>query len=263
MGWESLGLVSAPTGLESLPGDRPGSILSSSATTVSSGTSGSAAAGAVGKAWAGILIESAAVSWGLEPDRCVRDWRRSRHVAPLVGRRELAGLGKPGRLPARTVSACRRGRPNVSTASSSATISTCITSGTAAAGAAGRTSAATSIPTPRPCLGARTRSTRSRLAAITPCGTAGGTVRVGTGRESLGGLCTDGVGVSSWAPGRLDRFVVGNDRQLWHKWGQWWLERLGSLGRQYLFESGRRLLGLTSDRRVCARRRPRHVAPMV
>ncbi len=43
------------------------------------------------------------------------------------------------------------------------------------------------------------------------------------GWESLGGFCTDGVGVSSWAPGRLDCFVVGNDRQLWHKWfsGGW------------------------------------------
>jgi len=41
--------------------------------------------------------------------------------------------------------------------------------------------------------------------------------------ESLGGFCTDGVGVSSWAPGRLDCFVVGNDRQLFHKWfdGGW------------------------------------------
>ena len=38
------------------------------------------------------------------------------------------------------------------------------------------------------------------------------------GWESLGGFCTDGVGVSSWAPGRLDCFVVGNDRALWHKW---------------------------------------------
>ena len=41
--------------------------------------------------------------------------------------------------------------------------------------------------------------------------------------ESLGGFCTDGVGVSSWNSGRLDGFVVGNDRQLWHKWfaGGW------------------------------------------
>jgi subtilisin family serine protease len=40
---------------------------------------------------------------------------------------------------------------------------------------------------------------------------------------SLGGFCTDGVGVASWAPGRLDCFVVGNDRQLYHKWfsGGW------------------------------------------
>lgn len=38
------------------------------------------------------------------------------------------------------------------------------------------------------------------------------------GWESLGGFCTDGVDVSSWAPNRLDCFVVGNDRALWHKW---------------------------------------------
>jgi subtilisin family serine protease len=45
-----------------------------------------------------------------------------------------------------------------------------------------------------------------------------------SGWESLGGFCTDGVGVSSWAPNRLDCFVVGNDRQLFHKWwdgGAW------------------------------------------
>ena len=36
--------------------------------------------------------------------------------------------------------------------------------------------------------------------------------------ESLSGFCTDGVGVSSWGSGRLDCFVVGNDRQLWHKY---------------------------------------------
>jgi hypothetical protein len=43
------------------------------------------------------------------------------------------------------------------------------------------------------------------------------------GWESLGGFCTDGVGVSSWAANRLDTFVVGNDRRLWHKWfsGGW------------------------------------------
>ena len=48
--------------------------------------------------------------------------------------------------------------------------------------------------------------------------------------ESLSGFCTDGVGVSSWGLGRLDCFVVGNDRQLWHKyfsggWSSW--EALG------------------------------------
>ena len=43
------------------------------------------------------------------------------------------------------------------------------------------------------------------------------------GWENLGGFCTDGVGVSSWAPGRLDCFVVGNNRRLFHKWfnGAW------------------------------------------
>jgi subtilisin family serine protease len=41
--------------------------------------------------------------------------------------------------------------------------------------------------------------------------------------ETMGGFCTDGVGVSSWGSGRLDCFVIGNDRQLWHKWfsGGW------------------------------------------
>jgi hypothetical protein len=38
------------------------------------------------------------------------------------------------------------------------------------------------------------------------------------GWESLGGLCTDGVGVSSWAANRLDCFVIGNNRRLYHKW---------------------------------------------
>jgi serine protease AprX len=41
---------------------------------------------------------------------------------------------------------------------------------------------------------------------------------VWSGWESLGGFCTDGVAVSSWAPNRLDCFVVGNDRALWHRW---------------------------------------------
>ncbi len=38
------------------------------------------------------------------------------------------------------------------------------------------------------------------------------------GWENLGGFCTDGVAVSSWAENRLDTFVVGNDRTLYHKW---------------------------------------------
>jgi len=41
--------------------------------------------------------------------------------------------------------------------------------------------------------------------------------------ESLGGVLTSGVGVSSWASGRLDTFVRGTDNALWHKWfsGGW------------------------------------------
>jgi subtilisin family serine protease len=55
------------------------------------------------------------------------------------------------------------------------------------------------------------------------------------GWENLGGFCTDGVGVSSWAPNRLDCFVIGNNRALYHKWwtGSAWRgwEHLG--GRLY------------------------------
>jgi serine protease AprX len=56
------------------------------------------------------------------------------------------------------------------------------------------------------------------------------TPAVWSGWESLGGFCTDGVGVASWGSSRLDSFVVGNDRQLWHKsfsggWSGW--EALG------------------------------------
>jgi len=36
--------------------------------------------------------------------------------------------------------------------------------------------------------------------------------------ENLGGSCTEGVAASSWGADRLDCFVVGNDRALWHKW---------------------------------------------
>ncbi|MDF1505122.1 matrixin family metalloprotease [Roseisolibacter sp. H3M3-2] len=41
--------------------------------------------------------------------------------------------------------------------------------------------------------------------------------------ESLGGVLTSGVGVSSWAANRLDVFVRGTDNALWHKWfaGGW------------------------------------------
>ncbi len=41
--------------------------------------------------------------------------------------------------------------------------------------------------------------------------------------ESLGGGLTSGPGVCSWASGRLDVFVRGNNNALWHKWfsGGW------------------------------------------
>jgi hypothetical protein len=31
-------------------------------------------------------------------------------------------------------------------------------------------------------------------------------------------VITSGVGVSSWAPNRLDCFAKGTDNALWHKW---------------------------------------------
>ena len=164
---------SAPTGLESLPGDRPGSILSSSATTVSSGTSGSAAAGAVGKSWAAISdSKPAAVSWGLEQDRCVRDWRRSRHVAPLVGRRELAGLGKPGRL---LHGRCRRvvvGAERLD----------CFV------------------------VGNDRHLYHKRYS--------GGW----SGWEDLGGNIYSNPAAVSWSPNRIDVFAIGGDHAMWHRW---------------------------------------------
>ena len=39
-----------------------------------------------------------------------------------------------------------------------------------------------------------------------------------SGWEDLGGNCYSGVGVSSWAPDRLDCFVRGGDNRLWHRW---------------------------------------------
>jgi hypothetical protein len=39
-----------------------------------------------------------------------------------------------------------------------------------------------------------------------------------SGEEDLGGILTSGVGVSSWAQGRLDCFVEGTDSAMWHKW---------------------------------------------
>jgi serine protease AprX len=50
------------------------------------------------------------------------------------------------------------------------------------------------------------------------------------GWESLGGFCTDGVGASSWSSGRLDTFVVGNDRQVYHKWFSGGWSGWGALG---------------------------------
>jgi len=48
--------------------------------------------------------------------------------------------------------------------------------------------------------------------------------------ESLGGVLTSGPAAASWAAGRLDVFVVGTDRALYHKWwnGAW---STGSPGR--------------------------------
>ncbi|MGH9900453.1 MAG: S8 family serine peptidase, partial [Pyrinomonadaceae bacterium] len=38
------------------------------------------------------------------------------------------------------------------------------------------------------------------------------------GWENLGGICTTAPAVSSWAANRLDCFVTGTDRAMWHKW---------------------------------------------
>jgi hypothetical protein len=54
----------------------------------------------------------------------------------------------------------------------------------------------------------------------------------GVGWESLGGGLTSDPAVASWGSGRLDLFVRGTDRALWHKWfdGRWsgW-ESLGGI----------------------------------
>ena len=39
-----------------------------------------------------------------------------------------------------------------------------------------------------------------------------------SGEEDLGGVLGSGVGVSSWAPKRLDTFVMGTDSHMYHKW---------------------------------------------
>lgn len=39
-----------------------------------------------------------------------------------------------------------------------------------------------------------------------------------SGWESLGGVLDSSPAVASWAPNRLDLFVVGTDSALWHKW---------------------------------------------
>ena len=44
------------------------------------------------------------------------------------------------------------------------------------------------------------------------------------GWESIGGIGTSAPGATSWGPGRIDVFVRGNDRGLWHKFwdaGTW------------------------------------------
>jgi hypothetical protein len=38
------------------------------------------------------------------------------------------------------------------------------------------------------------------------------------GFEDLGGGCSNGPAVSSWAANRLDTFVIGQDSAMWHKW---------------------------------------------
>ena len=39
-----------------------------------------------------------------------------------------------------------------------------------------------------------------------------------SGEEDLGGVLSSGVGVCSWASGRLDTFVEGTDSAMYHKW---------------------------------------------
>src|SRR5262249_57410221 len=39
-----------------------------------------------------------------------------------------------------------------------------------------------------------------------------------SGWENLGGYCLEGVTAASWAPNRLDCFVVGGDGAMYHKW---------------------------------------------
>ncbi|HEX6290718.1 MAG TPA: S8 family serine peptidase, partial [Herpetosiphonaceae bacterium] len=39
-----------------------------------------------------------------------------------------------------------------------------------------------------------------------------------SGWESLGGFCLESPAVASWAPNRLDAFVIGSDSAMYHKW---------------------------------------------
>ena len=84
-----------------------------------------------------------------------------------------------------------------------------------------------------------------------------------SGWEDLGGMCTDGVAAASWAANRLDCFVIGNNRHMWHKWysGSWsgWED----LGRRALLATGGRLLGTEPHRCLRHRQEPGHVAQVV
>ena len=61
----------------------------------------------------------------------------------------------------------------------------------------------------------------SSLARIRQCITSGGTGRAGgpslTGWERMGGVCTSPPRAVCWGPNRIDLFVTGTDRALYHK----------------------------------------------
>ena len=70
--------------------------------------------------------------------------------------------------------------------------------------------------------GAPTGSTPSSSAPTARCTTSGGTASAWgpsvTGYEYMGGICMSAPEVASWGPNRLDAFVLGTDRALYHKW---------------------------------------------